>query len=155
MNPHAPVAQLDRALPSEGKGHTFESCRVRHLGKNWARQNPPLLRSKRRRACAAVRFSSPGPAHSYEQANKFSAGVCPVEGHGRECRARAKPPSRRREALAEGSQTHKKSVLALGRLISFGFRKKRHQADSCDAPLTSTPTTTISATGGHAFLLPS
>ena len=31
MNPIAPVAQLDRALPSEGKGHTFESCRVRHL----------------------------------------------------------------------------------------------------------------------------
>jgi hypothetical protein len=27
----APVAQLDRALPSEGKGHTFESCRVRHF----------------------------------------------------------------------------------------------------------------------------
>jgi hypothetical protein len=29
-SPHAPVAQLDRALPSEGRGHTFESCRVRH-----------------------------------------------------------------------------------------------------------------------------
>jgi hypothetical protein len=29
MNRYAPVAQLDRALPSEGKGHTFESCRVR------------------------------------------------------------------------------------------------------------------------------
>ncbi len=28
---NAPVAQLDRALPSEGKGHTFESCRVRHI----------------------------------------------------------------------------------------------------------------------------
>ena len=27
---HAPVAQLDRALPSEGRGHRFESCRVRH-----------------------------------------------------------------------------------------------------------------------------
>src|SRR5947209_6120511 len=27
---HAPVAQLDRALPSEGKGQRFESCRVRH-----------------------------------------------------------------------------------------------------------------------------
>lgn len=27
----APVAQLDRALPSEGKGHTFESCRARHF----------------------------------------------------------------------------------------------------------------------------
>jgi hypothetical protein len=32
MNAYAPVAQLDRALPSEGKGHTFESCRVRHTG---------------------------------------------------------------------------------------------------------------------------
>ena len=31
-SPHrapAPVAQLDRALPSEGRGHRFESCRVR------------------------------------------------------------------------------------------------------------------------------
>jgi hypothetical protein len=28
---NAPVAQLDRALPSEGKGHTFESCRVRQI----------------------------------------------------------------------------------------------------------------------------
>ena len=26
----APVAQLDRALPSEGRGHRFDSCRVRH-----------------------------------------------------------------------------------------------------------------------------
>ena len=25
----APVAQLDRALPSEGRGHKFESCRAR------------------------------------------------------------------------------------------------------------------------------
>ena len=31
VSPHnAPVAQLDRALPSEGRGRTFESCRVRH-----------------------------------------------------------------------------------------------------------------------------
>ena len=27
----APVAQLDRALPSEGRGQRFESSRVRHL----------------------------------------------------------------------------------------------------------------------------
>ncbi len=27
----APVAQLDRVLPSEGKGRTFESSRVRHF----------------------------------------------------------------------------------------------------------------------------
>src|SRR5690554_5733501 len=28
---YAPVAQLDRVLPSEGRGHRFESCRVRHF----------------------------------------------------------------------------------------------------------------------------
>src|SRR4051812_5370877 len=28
--PHAPVAQLDRALPSEGRGQGFESLRARH-----------------------------------------------------------------------------------------------------------------------------
>jgi mannose-6-phosphate isomerase-like protein (cupin superfamily) len=27
----APVAQLDRALPSEGRGHKFESCRARQI----------------------------------------------------------------------------------------------------------------------------
>ena len=30
----APVAQLDRALPSEGRGQGFESLRVRHLFKD-------------------------------------------------------------------------------------------------------------------------
>jgi hypothetical protein len=28
--PAAPIAQLDRVLPSEGKGHWFESSWVRH-----------------------------------------------------------------------------------------------------------------------------
>jgi hypothetical protein len=28
---HAPIAQLDRALPSEGKGQRFESSWVRHF----------------------------------------------------------------------------------------------------------------------------
>jgi hypothetical protein len=30
MAPAAPVAQLDRALPSEGRGREFESRRARH-----------------------------------------------------------------------------------------------------------------------------
>ena len=30
----APVAQLDRALPSEGKGRTFESSRARHISQD-------------------------------------------------------------------------------------------------------------------------
>ncbi len=33
---HGPVAQLDRALPSEGKGHAFESRRVRQLNQSVA-----------------------------------------------------------------------------------------------------------------------
>jgi hypothetical protein len=32
-NHTAPVAQLDRALPSEGKGRTFESSRVRQISR--------------------------------------------------------------------------------------------------------------------------
>ncbi len=41
---YAPVAQLDRALPSEGKGQRFESSRVHHslyprYFKIWVRQN--------------------------------------------------------------------------------------------------------------------
>src|SRR5450755_678946 len=39
--------------------------------------------------------------------------------------------------LADRSEGAQNSVLALGRLISFGFRKKRRQAGSRDAPLTS------------------
>jgi hypothetical protein len=54
--------------------------------------------------------------------------------------------------LAENAH---KIVPSLGRLISFAFRKKRQQADSCDVSLTSTPTTTISATVGGAFISPS
>jgi hypothetical protein len=43
MNLNAPVAQLDRALPSEGKGHTFESCRVRHRSLDGNRDDPGLV----------------------------------------------------------------------------------------------------------------
>ncbi len=31
MWPKAPVAQLDRVLPSEGRGRTFESCQARQI----------------------------------------------------------------------------------------------------------------------------
>ena len=47
-NSHAPVAQLDRALPSEGRGHKFESCRARHFGTELRARRPAVLRSKRR-----------------------------------------------------------------------------------------------------------
>ena len=59
MNPHAPVAQLDRALPSEGKGHTFESCRVRHFGTKLGSRNPPFALE----AATSVRKSTFSAAH--------------------------------------------------------------------------------------------
>jgi hypothetical protein len=105
---------------------------------------------------ASLELMAPIRLTRHEQVSNSLFGVCPVQGHGCECGARAKPPSR---CVGGGRALSRKraqnSVLALGRLTSFGFRRKRHQADSCDAPLTSTPTTTISATGGRAFLLPS
>ncbi len=42
----APVAQLDRALPSEGRGRTFESCRVRHIS-HWGFRSINLSRKLR------------------------------------------------------------------------------------------------------------
>ena len=40
---HALVAQLDRASPSEGEGHRFESCRARHpLSQNHVFFQTPL-----------------------------------------------------------------------------------------------------------------
>ena len=54
--PYAPVAQLDRVLPSEGRGHRFESCRVRQL--------PPFLEH---------RFLSATAGH-------LRRGACPLPG---------------------------------------------------------------------------
>ena len=57
---YAPVAQLDRVLPSEGRGHKFESCRARHPqpGRHFrpARQSPSHPRLVR--TCEPARLSS-------------------------------------------------------------------------------------------------
>jgi hypothetical protein len=61
----APVAQLDRALPSEGRGHRFESCRVRHfinkyqiLGRTRVDREAALYsRGSTAEACKIVGFS--------------------------------------------------------------------------------------------------
>ena len=61
-------------LPSEGKGHTFESCRVRHFSitpeQNWAPQ-------RWRRLCAALpSFAGarlpPGSSHSFRGMSAYS-----------------------------------------------------------------------------------
>src|SRR3982074_841766 len=55
---NAPVAQLDRAPDYESGGQEFESLRARHFGTELGTLKPTVLRFKRQRACAAVRFSS-------------------------------------------------------------------------------------------------
>ncbi len=55
-SPQAPVAQLDRALPSEGKGRTFESSRARH--------SPHPCRTISRSCVRAHRASCRNPACS-------------------------------------------------------------------------------------------
>jgi hypothetical protein len=65
---------MDKALPSEGKGHTFESCRVRHemtqsnpgagrLKSNspqLTKNNPALAQNLRQWADATAAFGSAG-----------------------------------------------------------------------------------------------
>jgi len=46
MTKDALVAQLDRALPSEGRGHRFESCRVHHFFKFQTKVQAPNPRAK-------------------------------------------------------------------------------------------------------------
>ena len=51
----APVAQLDSASPSEGEGHRFESCRVRHFG---TELGPPNTADFALEAATSVRRST-------------------------------------------------------------------------------------------------
>src|SRR5579883_2576216 len=53
--PGAPVAQLDRALPSEGRGREFESRRVRHFGTKLGTPNPAVFALE---AATSVRSST-------------------------------------------------------------------------------------------------
>ncbi len=82
---YAPVAQLDRALPSEGRGREFESRRVRHFFCSVA-----LVGSSRERR---------SPLRESRQGRPFgnSSGACaPVKRRGGSTRAHAMRPTGRR-----------------------------------------------------------
>ncbi len=58
----APVAQLDRVLPSEGRGHRFESCRVRQQNQGLTglpAHSPSLQEAYRKRAAVNSCYSTP------------------------------------------------------------------------------------------------
>ena len=57
----APVAQLDRALPSEGKGRTFESSRARH--RQLSHDNPTVFENRHRRMERTAALRRRGPGH--------------------------------------------------------------------------------------------
>src|SRR6266478_5876788 len=79
-NTDAPVAQLDRAPPSEGGGHTFESCRVRHFGIRYWRRVPPFF-------CPDQALTPPIFVRALAAARSVLPPVCPTPG------AAAKPSS--------------------------------------------------------------
>src|SRR5260370_7966157 len=61
-NTDAPVAQLHRAPPSEGGGHTFESCRVRPFAIRYLPLKSPI--SPPRPAASSPTPPSPSPSHT-------------------------------------------------------------------------------------------
>ena len=64
------------------------------------------------------------------------------------------PRSRMRRARIEPKNA-KNGGLALGRLISFGFRKKRQQAISCEGSTSPTAPAISARRAGRAFISPS
>ena len=70
--PNAPVAQLDRALPSEGRGHRFESCRVRQASqiltpRAWTAQKRSHRNSAQKLADFPFRSAESGPIYTSAQ----------------------------------------------------------------------------------------
>ena len=63
----APVAQLDRVLPSEGRGHRFESCRARHLSSH---HEPQPTQPSLAKCCAP---NHPRPAHPCAGARRLAS----------------------------------------------------------------------------------
>jgi hypothetical protein len=90
----APVAQLDRALPSEGRGHRFESCRVRHL------------RTKPRTCAAETSCSNLSTSRQHQKSGgsliiQFSSSFCMEHQLFQSLRAILHLPSRARVSTAE------------------------------------------------------
>jgi hypothetical protein len=86
MDRDAPVAQLDRALPSEGKGHTFESCRVRQfLRFSWSLSAEWPHNRFSRRSCLFTCIQS-GTVCAW---GRYESGSC--NGTMSNRRARARP----------------------------------------------------------------
>ena len=55
---YAPVAQLDRALDSDSKGRTFESCRAYHVGASFISLAPTFFKKSERTHSAAPPFQA-------------------------------------------------------------------------------------------------
>jgi hypothetical protein len=68
-SPFAPVAQLDRALASEAKGHKFESCRAHHLTHSIG----PKRRARESRSPAADSLVSLSPVDRTLHGRKIGA----------------------------------------------------------------------------------
>ena len=83
IRPDAPVAQLDRVLVSEAKGHRFDSCRARHLPKDAMHRNSGSDRGRSRLSVGVARFRlrssslSHSPVMAMAQAPASDTGAAP------------------------------------------------------------------------------
>jgi len=90
----APVAQLDRVLVSEAKGHRFESCRARHSSRR-----TPLKSRTRPRRTRSFASSSRDPPQSNDRRNAIPTPLA-VPVSARKVIARVSAYSSRRVLVA-------------------------------------------------------
>jgi hypothetical protein len=112
---HAPVAQLDRALPSEGRGHKFESCRARQrhetVAADWAVVVPADLRHRSTEGQRAVPYIVAGEIRNH--------GICNL-------------PVDKVAALTSVSRTPVQTTLleaGIPCLTSQGSNRQHHRKD--------------------------
>ena len=129
---NAPVAQLDRVLPSEGRGHRFESCRVRHLRTR--------LRTPRRAphvaiACASTSFRptcwcSPSGISSYlAPCQKLAFPACKVRQPAQRRARVVAMMMRLRSIWSEPTIDPLSSELHASVLVRYRVRRARKRTD--------------------------
>ena len=107
----APVAQLDRALPSEGRGQGFESLRARQFSKAWRISFGALV------AAEAGRTQS---AEGCWSRRRDHAGTGPARNH----RGHPRPPGRLVDLKAPPAQRLRPKTTSIATVISCGGASK-------------------------------
>ena len=138
----APVAQLDRALPSEGRGHRFESCRVHHFRTELRTSKAPAVAHSVVLAFPAITCTSIADSASR---NPFVSPSNPLAERERKTSGQNDRVSGSRLPLSSSACSQPSSpepgcrTWATGfhrmRRIARGFGSSRTGAEGCDGRL--------------------